>query len=82
MLPGIEAKGVWFSFEEIRGMYYRVLGLEVPGVSFSDELGELTAGSHVTVDMPEDVLKVERVLELRDQIREARARCIIDGHFC
>ena len=54
-------------FDEIRRLYYNALGLEVPGTTLAEELDGLSSDDCPVVDMPEDVLKVERVLRLRNE---------------
>lgn len=57
------------SLDGVRELYYAVLGLAAPGQTLKEEFNSLKPSSWLSVDMPEDTLKVERVMELRGEIK-------------
>ena len=55
------------SKDTVRKWYYRVLGLDFRGGVLDDEIDSLRADDRPDVDMPEDILKIERVMDLRGE---------------
>lgn len=55
-----------FTVDDVRDMYYDVLGIpkHPDQLTVKEEVDRVTADSHISVDVPEDILKVERVFEL------------------
>ena len=52
------------SADDLRRVYCAVLGVELWGTTIQQELDAVNKHTHVSVDMPEDVLKAKKVMEL------------------
>ena len=70
IVPGIGMARV--SKEKIRRMYYKVLGLRMPDKTLDDELADVRYGSYgdvatFSVDRPEDILVLEKLLEEQEE---------------
>ena len=53
-----------FSADDLRRVYCAVLGIELWGTTIQEELDAVNKHSYISVDMPEDVLKARKVMEL------------------
>ena len=53
-----------FSIDDLRRIYCAALGVEMWGTTIQEELDAVNAKTHVSVDMPEDILKAKKVMEL------------------
>ncbi len=58
--------------EQIRKLYCKVLGVPYSDETIDQELSKVDVNSQPSVDMPEDILKVEKVLKLRQNAKANR----------
>ncbi len=58
--------------EQIREIYCRVLGVPYSDETIDQELAKVDINDQPSVDMPEDILKVEKVLKLRQDAKKNR----------
>ena len=56
------------SINDLRRVYCAALGVEMWGTTIEQELDAVNATTHVSVDMPEDILKAKKVMELNGVI--------------
>ena len=57
-----------FTKDDLRRVYCATLGIEMWGTTIQEELDAVNRHTHVCVDMPEDVLKAKKVMELNGVI--------------
>jgi len=56
-------RGFPLDVEDVRRLYYGVLGIKMPPTTIKQEVAEQTITGHISVDVPEDILKVEKVIK-------------------
>jgi len=49
--------------EDIRKLYYAVLGIEMPDTTIKKQIANQRMTSTISVDVPEDILLVEKIIE-------------------
>jgi len=49
--------------EDVRRLYYAVLGIQMPDTTIKEQITNQRATSTISVDVPEDILLVEKIID-------------------